>query len=232
MKIPFTLALLAVAALAATSQAQIKSEGRIEFDALPKSWTGDAPVPAATYPLKLQTDFDAKLPAWPDFAELRAAGVKLSVVPTYGGPMLQVEASDRSMKDVLQTVTDVWGLRAVIDPTLAQQHLANAVFRAPTPQALLDIICEFSVKQLPWSDGSLYFVDKVNPGFTVALSENRADAQLQKLINEQQAKARGADPFYPRLRKPLQPQPGWEKREFNGHEFFFIPAPNAPVKNR
>ena len=229
MKTPIIIALFAVAASAATAGAQTQpnGEGRIIFDALPQSWLGEAPVPASTLPLNLQTNFDERLPALPAFDAERAAGVKLRVVPTSRGQMLQVEASDRSMKDVLQTVTDVWGLRAVIDPALEGQHLTSAVFRAPTPQDLLDIICEFSVKQFKWDDGSLYFVDKVNPDFLVALSENRANDRLEKLIAEREKQKRDADPFYPRFRKPLEAQPGWEKREFNGHEFFFIPAPRA-----
>ena len=224
MKTQFLVALGAVAALAGAAHAQVKGEARLEFDALPQSWTGTAPMPADTLPMKLQSDFDPKLPVLPALNEAQVAGVKLSVVPTYRGQMLQVEATDRSMKDVLQTVTDVWGLRAVIDPNLAQQHLAGAVFRAPTPRDLLDIICEFSVKQLAWSDGSLYFVDKVNPDFTVALSENRANAQLQRLIAEQETKFRGADPFNfgPGTKKPM-PRFDWQKREFNEHEFYYSP---------
>ena len=236
MKTPISIALFAVAALSATAatapaqtpeQAPLKGEARFEIDALPQSWTGDAPIPVGTLPMKLQSNFDAKLPALPSVNQTQTAGVKLSVVPTYRGPMLQVEAADQSMKDVLQTVTDNWGIRAVIDPALSQQHFANAVFRAPTPQDLLDTICEFSVKQFSWRDGSLYFVDKVNADFTIALSENRANARLEKLIAEQQNQARSSDPFWinPAYKPRLTPQSDWEKREFNGHEFYYVPLP-------
>ena len=230
VKTQILVALGAVAIFAGAAHAQIKGEGRFTFDSLPQSWTGDAPVPADTWPMKLQSDFDPKLPTLPVLSAAQTASVKLRVVPTYKGEMLQVEASNQSMKDILQRVTDTWGIRAVIDPTLAQQHLDSAVFRAPTPQHLLDIICEFSIKQFKWIDGSLYFVDKVNPDFTVALSENRANAQLQELIAEQETKFRDADPFTirPGTLKPPTPQPNWEKREFNGHEFYYIPGVPQP----
>ncbi len=228
MKFPLLLILAVLCACSGIASAQIQGEGRLTFDALPPSWIGEAPVPVDTLPLNLYPKLDPKMPALPAFDATQTAGVKLSVVPTYKGPMLQVQATDRSMAEILRAVAEAWSMKVVIAPTLQQQHLSSAVFRAPTPQDLLDIICYFSVKQLRWNDGTIFFVDKVNPDFSLALSENRANQQLSQLIEQHELEARRGGPFSFGQVKPVEPQPGWQTREFNGRKFYYIPGPKSP----
>ena len=54
----------------------------------------------------------------------------MRTLPTYRGPMIQVEAAKSSVDEVLKEVTNDFGIRDVIAPELEEQKLNRSVYRS------------------------------------------------------------------------------------------------------
>ena len=219
MKITFLLA--AVAALAATANAQTKPSQSIE-------------------------DF---LRNNPDFLKkTKTPGVRLFTTPGPSGfiggsftPKFTIEIVQQNSKAALRKLAEVLGANLVIDPAIQflPAQTRTLYFFDVKEDAFADasdVICrDEPIERWKSSAGTYFFAAKpaatslqIAPLFRLPLSENPTQPD--------ETPAWQGDLFvYPFGGLPqldlkgwgskATPQPGWEKREFNGHEFYYIPAP-------
>ncbi len=251
MKTQILFALGAVAALAATANAQtvpnnndgvplrdipnigplfhapIQLNGE-EF--VPPQWTGELPIPLDKLPLDVQLMFDPKLPAYPKLNTAQAAGTKIRVLQTYRGEIFQAEIVRQSTFDVLATITSVMGINAVIDPVLKNSRYSLAVVRAATWEDLLKI---GGAEMWKSSAGTYFFAAVPNRAIEKLMQDLDEQGKKYQLEREKLLNDPRYDPFvYPNgglnpkdyFGRSVEPQPNWQKREFNGHEFYYIPG--------
>ncbi len=176
--------------------------------------------------------------------EKRAKGTKLSVLQTPNGERLQVEAFQQSAGDILRKVTSVMGVRAVIDAKLNENSYPSLLFQGRDWDSLLvSLAVALKVEMVKSPAGTYFFASKI-PSDSPALFYQTPDGTLENAdglrlklkdlldgrINPDSTKPNreepGFIPFLPLNPEPLQPQPDWQKREFNGRDYYFIPMPS------
>ena len=236
MKLPIFLTLAALCAASGIANAQenpsVQSQSKgVEFE--PPQWKGELPSSLDKLPLNVQLTFDPKLPPYPRLNSAMAAGTKIRVLQTYRGPIIQAEVVRQSAGDVLRAATAMMGIRAVIDPELDKRRSAVEVVRVAQWEDLL----RFGGAEFWKSASGTYFFAAI-PYITVQTQNQESDkvAEKYRLEREKMLADPRFDPFVmprggldpkDRFGRPIEPQPDWETREFNGHEFYHIPLPKA-----
>ena len=170
-----------------------------------------------------------KLPAWNDIK------LKLSVLKTPKGDVFQLEANGQSRAAILKKITDVMGVRAVIDPQLEKKITITQVFRGLSWDDLLASV-NYGIEMVKSPSGTYFFADR--PVGLAFNTPSNYSSQPDDLVDPTKNFRAGPrfDPFVypygglpaPDLKGwgvPPVPQPHWEKREFNGHEFYYVPSP-------
>lgn len=165
---------------------------------------------------------------FPDLDGKQMAGTRLTVVKSPEGRLLQVESAERSIGDVLRTVTEVMGVQAIIDPKLQTRSLANLVFRGKDFDDLLDLMSRaLNIEMVKSPEGTYFFASK--PASSQQTSKKPGNLRNGPFLFEPSENTPNPDPdFSPLHPKPIQPQHNWEKRDFNGHEFYYIPGSPQP----
>ena len=161
--------------------------------------------------------------------------LKLSVLKSSKGDIFQLEVADQSRAAILKKITDVMGVRAVIDPQLEKEWIITQVFRGLSWDDLLRSV-NYGVEMVKSPSGTYFFADKPIDSATFKIPSDYS-SQPGDFVDprEELRKDPRFDPFvYPYGGLPAPglkgwgvepaPQPGWEKREFNGHEFYYIPG--------
>lgn len=239
MKLTLAIALGAACALSGTANAQ-KGE-----DYQPPQWKGELPIPLDRLPLSAQLQLDPKLPPYPRLNTAQAAGTQIRVLPTYRGPMFQVEVVRQSVADVLRAVAAPMGVKVVIDPELEKIRYPLAVFRALSYEELFDAAGSGLVEKWKSASGTYFFATKPAPKNPVVFRK-MPDGTWQRVDEaspppQTPESMRGGpfsygpgkdapdiDPeFNPNSRfgSKFVPPPEAEKREFNGREYYHIPLP-------
>ena len=226
MKTSTLIVLSAVVATAATSQAQNSTERQLERKYF---------APNAPSGVTLRTIKTAK-----------------------GEPTIYLAASKATAAQVLRHIAVVTGERLITAPALQNGEVKTWSTIRDSPEELIKSVVSLyqiqSVEIAPGvrlfaplpieSAGQWAYKDRLA---SKVRGEQLADynRQVQREKNEADARAnRGeweklrADPRYDPFvapngglnpdYQPPKPQPGWDKREFNGHEFYYVPAPTEP----
>ncbi len=233
MKTPILIALTALCLTASIAHAQTaanKSEG-VQLKDIPDIGPLFRSSPRT---LADQSLFGPTMPPRPRLPPTNSVSLKISVLPTPKGEVFQLEAAGQSRAAILKKITDVMGARAVIDPQLEKKFVITQVFRGLSWDDLLSSV-NYGVEMVKSPSGTYFFADKP---FDLASAEPfNYDLQTRDFA-DRESKLRADprfDPFvFPRggldpkdrLGRPIEPQPHWEQREFNGHEFYYIPAPS------
>lgn len=224
MKNSIAIALLGVAAIAGTAVAQTTAvpNGKVPLREIPG--IGSLFGTPSAGPL-----FGPEMPPRPPLGSTNIARLKLSVLPSPQGEILQLEAVRQSRAAILKKITDVMGVRAVIDPQLERSVEITQTFRGLSWDELLNSV-NYGIEMVKSPAGTYFFADKPIEKATYRIPLN-FDSQTPDA-----ASLRGQGLYFydgsPTLElkerdaKP-KPQPGWEKREFGGHEFYYIPLPNS-----
>ncbi len=196
--------------------------------------------------------FRAPLPTAPRFQPQRDANkvpfIRLRSVKTPRGELLEIASTNQSMGEILRKITAVMGVPAVVDSALDRRFYASIRFRGTDWDDLLANLSEalqvelvrspagiylFAVK--PASDGPL-FLRQFPDGSYERESQTQQLEELAKrapsfrrapfsLFPDQEVRPLDPGFVWPQNAQPLAPQPDWEKREFNGREFYHIPLP-------
>ncbi len=229
MKTQITIALAALAALAATANAQtIPDNGDgVQLRDIPN--LGElfrSPTNPYVQPL-----FGPEMPPRPKLDSASPAHIKISVLPTLQGEVFQVEAVRQSRAAILKKITDVMGVRAVIDPQLENKITLTQAFRGLNWDDLLASV-NYGVEMVKSPAGTYFFADKpVASGGTVTYrrmpdgtwqraDDSRDTLRITPRFDSFVFPRGGLNPDY----QPPMPQSDWQKREFNGHEFYYIPG--------
>lgn len=159
--------------------------------------------------------------------------MKLSILKSPMGDVFQLEAVGQSRAAILKKITDIMGVRAVIDPALGKSFVITQVFRGLSWDELLAAM-NFGVEMVKSPAGTYFFADKpFGMIYTFPLNDDSENERfLEKM--EKLRKDPRYDPFVapygglnPNLKgwnaEPI-PLPNWQKREFNGHDFYYIPG--------
>ncbi len=174
------------------------------------------------------------------FDDTRPDGVKFFTSPEKQG-FFTVTIVRQDSESALRALAKVMGVRIVIDPEIK--------FSPPQTRALTfnkvgdDIFGEISrfvigrenIEMWKSAAGTYFFAAKaaVVPPSNGPSKDQQAKTEAlipsSRLQIEPSAPSRHPDPFVlsPGVRKPVVPQPSWEKREFNGRAVYFIPVPTA-----
>ncbi len=232
MKIQILIALGAVAALAGAANAQTadSKNGNVQLK--------DIPNIGESFRLSIEIGhseqnplFGSEMPPVPKRRFANNDKLKLSVLKSLKGDILQLEANEQSRAAILKKITDVMGVRAVIDPKLEKELTITQVFRGLSWDELLASF-NFGVEMVKSPSGTYFFGDKPT-GLNLKIPSNYS-SQPNDYATEQKKLRQDPnfDPFViprgglnprDRMGRPIEPQPHWEKREFNGHEFYYIP---------
>ena len=188
----------------------------------------------------------AQLPSTP--------GVRLRSVPSSNGTMLSLDVKQTSVGDALAQIAKVTGAHVIIAPALRERPpISIGIYSNKDLSSLIAAFCQrFDVEQTELAPGlTLYSempVPASEPGAVNAYL--RGQAQMKRTIERVQSqtsapdneflreeKQRRADPNYDpfvlprggldpkdRFGRPIEPEPNWQKGEFNGHEFYYIPG--------
>ena len=189
----------------------------------------DAPVaaPQPTAPQSTLEDYLRSPAAQRMLDSTRPEGVKFFALPVEQSRRFSVEIVRRDSEVALRTLAEVMGVRIVIDPaikflppktrTIAFNYVDEDVFG----QVSRYLVRSEEIEMWKSAAGTYFFAAKPK------VTANPKPGELN--ITQSGPPTRHPDPFVvnPGNWKPVEPQPGWEKREFNGHEFFYIPAPTA-----
>ena len=188
--------------------------------------------------------FGPQFPPAPNLDQTRAAGTRIRALKAAQGEILQIEIVRQSLGEVLRKVTAVMGVRAVIDPNLDKERLVTRVVRGRSWDELLAALSQ-SVEMVKSPAGTYFFAVKPNLQDSVTFLQlpdgtyRRFDGlpSLRELPPRPPAQ-RGPFAFGPSVNPeldpefvrpkdglPMPPLPNWQKREFNGREFYFVPAP-------
>ena len=233
IKIQTLIALSAVAALAATANAQTSSDNGDGVHLKPAPGFG----PLLRPPITPSPQLDLSQPQ----------GIRLKVLKSPDGEILQVEAGKQSIGDVLQKIADVMGVKVVIDPELQKETHASLFFRGKDFDDLLNSISQAMNIEMVKSPADTYFFAAKParakgptlyyqmPDGTYKRSDNLSPGGGLRIIPrpfEPSEKLPRIDPDFtwPKNFGTIQPLPNWEKREFNGNPFYHIPLP-IPVPN-
>ena len=229
MKIQISLLLGAVAVLSGAANAQtVQDNGDgVQLCDIPKS--------GELFPFSVEIGhseqnplFGPDMPPVPKREFANNTKLKLSVLKSPKGDIVQLEANNQSRAAILKKITDVMGARAIIDPKLEKELTITQVFRGLSWDELLASV-NFGVEMVKSPAGTYFFAAK-STGLTFNYSPQLYDyaAEQEKLRQDPRF-----DPFiFPRgglnpkdqMGRPIEPQPHWEKREFNGHDFYYIPG--------
>ena len=184
--------------------------------------------------------FGPQFPPVPTLDEAQEAGTRVRVLKVAGEEILQVEIVRQSVAQVLKQVTAVMGARAVIDPQLDAEQLTTRVLRGrswddmlrsfdPTVEMVKSAENTYFFAARPYRRSSVSF--RLLPDGTYQrydhFSRSREIPLPDGPFSVEPRADPGIDPHFswPKNRGPLVPQPDWQKREFNGQEFYFLPAP-------
>ena len=215
MKHQFTIVLAALSVWAGVADAQTTTK-----DAPPELKQGLAP-----------SEYERELPPLPKLDPKSRARTEIRILKTSRGEIFQVEAVQQSIGDILRAVTTMMGSRAIIDPKLDELRLSMVAFRASNWEKLLDNIAVAE----RWKSASGTYFFAALPGVTgvETRDEKDAEARQNRLKAELLRQYSPNDVFvFPSIdlnltRRSPVPQPGWEKREFNGRDVYFIPVPGS-----
>ena len=176
--------------------------------------------------------FGPQMPPIPTLDSKQAAGTHIRVLQTEQGEVFQAEVVRQSMAEVLKKVTALMGVRAVIDPELEKQRLETKVFRGRNFDDLLSSL-DSLVERVISPAGTYFFAAKARatgPIYFEIMPDGtwRRRDDLQSPNQPKAEREQGPFRFGPNdTFSTPKPQPEWEKREFNGREFYYIPAPNS-----
>lgn len=237
MKTQILIALGAVAALSGAANAQnVPNNGDVQLNSTPdirSLFLG----PITVTPGVDASLFGPDMPPSPKSGDPNQATLKLSVLKSTKGDVFQLEVARQSRAVILKKVTDVMGVRAVIDPALARTFEITQVFRGLSWDELLTSM-NYGIEMVKSPAGTYFFADK-STGLSFKFPSNY-NSQSEELVDprEKLSKDPHFDPFvlpYGGLNPKLKgwgvepkPQPHWQKREFNGHEFYYIPGLPQP----
>ena len=182
--------------------------------------------------------FGPEMPLRPKLDSTSFPRLTLSALPSPRGEVLQLEAVRQNRAAILKKITDVMGVRAVIDPRLEERIEITQVFRGLSWDDLLASV-NYGVEMVKSPAGTYFFADAPITPLTLKIPSYYDLGNSNSSISEEQLRQDPrCDPFvYPfgGLPQPNlkgwgvepKPQPNWEKREFNGHEFYHIPLPKV-----
>ncbi len=238
MKTPLFLALAALCAASSIAHAQTvenKGDGAQLRDIPNIGPLFRAPITPAAPGNSL---FGLEMPPRPQLGANNQPRLRLSVLPSPQGEILQLEAVRQSRAAILRKITDVMGARAVIDPQLEKNWEITQVFRGLNWDELLSSM-NYGVEMVKSPAGTYFFADKPiaesafrtpldfdtqPPAFADPSAKLREDPRYDPFV----IPYGGLNPNLKGWGVEPQPQPDWQKREFNGHEFYYIPMPTAP----
>lgn len=228
MKTPFLLALGAVAALAGVANAQIIPNDGDGFQLrdIPDT-NGLFRAPITPVPSEEQSLFGPDMPPRPKIPAWDNVKLKLSILKSPKGDVFQLEVNGQSRAAIVKKITDVMGVRAIIDPQLEKKIEITQVFRGLSWDELLASV-NYGIEMVKSPSGTYFFADAPIAPLTLKIplyydSRDPTSPNLAKQLH--------SGPFVYEINpgyQPPQPQPDWEKREFNGHEFYYVPAPATP----
>ena len=168
--------------------------------------------------------FGPEMPPRPQLERSNVARTKLSVLPSPRGEVFQLEAVNQNRAAILKKITDVMGVRAIIDPQLAKKIEITQVFRGLSWDELLASV-NYGVEMVKSPAGTYFFADAPIALLTLKVPSNYDSRNPDSPSPEEQLRS---GPFVYEINpsyQPPQPQPDWQKREFNGREFYRIPVP-------
>ena len=217
MKTTILIALSAVAALAATAGAQTadSKNGNVQLKDIPNI----GPL------FRDNPSFDLN--------RNKTAGTRLRMERTPDGEILQIEIVEQNSGEALRQIAAVLGANIVIDPAIQFLPATTRTFYLnDTTGDVFDFLSGFIVRNEPvekWksSAGTYFFAAK--PAETrLYVLQGAGKPQLRL---EGGTPSPNPDPFVinitPFAQPRVEPQPHWEKHEFNGNAVYFIPLPSS-----
>ncbi len=161
-----------------------------------------------------------------DLGQKQTAGTHLRVAPGARGQIMQVEIVRQDSGEALRQLAAVLGVSIVIDPaiqflpaktrSLYFNYVGDDVFESISNA----LVRNEAAEKWKSSAGTYFFVAKPTPTL------DELEQQLDKYRLESEKRRENADPFVFGTPKQVEPQPHWQKREFNGREFYYVPGPN------
>lgn len=166
-------------------------------------------------------------------------GVKLESISVSERERVRLSIVEISVGEALQQIALQTGARFVVAPTLMARPAVTLSVVAGSLDEAVDVLCRSQdIKKSELVPGATLFAPQpllsVNRGLyqsqlrrdvrrqqNLRYARNNPDARLASRPNY------NSDPFviWAGPPKKVVPQPDWEKREFNGHEFYKIPLP-------
>ena len=216
MKTPIIIALFAVAASAATAGAQT---------------TEKLPLPSQPRTLKDSLRQNSYLPD-----STRSAGVLLFATPgaQNSKSLMTIVITRQDGEQALRQLAHIFGAAIVIDPAIRFRPAQTRTIQfSDVKDDVFGDLSDYLIRGEAiekWKSASGTYFFAALPGVTEAITRDEQENARQEHLKKEQLPTGLFDlpsiKLIPENQRPT-PQPGWEKREFNGHEFFFIPAPGA-----
>ena len=170
----------------------------------------------------------------------RPDGVRLFASPSEKRQTIYVEIVRKDGEAALRSLAAVLGARIVIDPEIkflppqTRSLTFNYVDEDVFEQVSRALVRSEAIETWKSAAGTYFFAAKAavvpppNEPTKNQQTESNGLIPLSSLQLEPSVPSRHPDPFVlsPGVWKPVVPQPSWEKREFNGHDFYWIPLPD------